>query len=198
VTIEKGAPWGEPARLPAGAVVVGSDAEAGAVLAEARRAGARAPVIGLVGGDLRRTMGGTADEAGLRTGEGVMFPVDAGTANGAPFVAHAVVRNRRWTRVVAAFNAQWWGAWNAAPRAHPNDGFLDIYDARLGVADLRKVRARLATGSHLPHPRIAGRRAAAVELSFERALPLWLDGGPVGRVSRLALGIEPDALTVVL
>ena len=39
-------------------------------------------------------------------------------------------------------NAQWVGGLNLGPRAHPNDGLLDVYDARLGLTDVVKVRAR--------------------------------------------------------
>lgn len=198
MTIEKGAPWGEPGALPADGVVVRTDAAGGEAIAAARSAGRPLPVLGLLGGDLCRTLGGHGDEARLRSGRAVTFPVDLGTANGHVFVAHAIARNRRWTRVVAVLNAQWLGRWNAGPRAHPNDGLLDIYDARLGVGDLWKVRARLPDGAHLPHPAITERRRPAADFTFERPLGLWLDGIAVGPVSELHVTVEPDALTVVI
>jgi hypothetical protein len=160
------------------------------------------PVLGLLGGDLCRTLGGTGDAARLLGGDAVTFPVDLGTvvADGRRdwFVAHLVARNRRWARVVAALNAQWIGAWNAGPRAHPGDGLLDTYDARLGLRDVGQVRARLRTGSHLPHPRITERRAATVAFTLRRPLRLWLDGTPAGAVRDLQVGIEPDAIRVVV
>ena len=50
--IAKGQAWGEPGPLPADGVVVRSDADARAVVEEARRANRPVPVIGLLGGDL--------------------------------------------------------------------------------------------------------------------------------------------------
>ena len=202
MTIEKGRPWGRPGGLPDGGVVVGSDAEARAVVAEARRSGLPPPPLGLLAGDLCRTLGGTGDEARLRGPGAVRFPVDLGEvlADGRlfVFVAHLVARNRLWTRAFVAMNAQFLGRWDLAPRAHPNDGLLDTLDARLELGDLRKVRARLPLGAHLPHPRIAERRARAVQVTLDRPLPLWLDGERVGEGRDLSVRVEPDALTVVV
>ncbi|MDP9389327.1 MAG: hypothetical protein M3Q48_15770 [Actinomycetota bacterium] len=202
MTIEKGKPWGAPAPLPAHGVVVASDAEARAVLEEARRQGRPFPPLGLLGGDLCRTLGGTGDEARLRSPAAVTFPVDLGEVlvDGVLrlFVAHVVARDRIWRRVFAAMNAQWRGRWNLGPRAHPGDGLVDTYDARLTLSDLPKVRARLHHGAHLPHPGIRERRARAVQVDLERPLLVEVDGEPVGRGRRLSVRVEPDALSVVV
>lgn len=203
MTISKGSPYGEPgASLPDDGVVVGSDAEARMVLEACRREGRPYPVLGLVGGDLCRTLGGPGDEGRLRTGAAVRFTVDLGQilVDGRLhlFVSHAVARNRLWTRAVVVMNAQWLGGWNLGPRAHPNDGLLDLYEARLGVRDLLKVRARLPMGAHLPHPAIRERRGRALQVELDRPLPLHLDGSHVGEGRSLSLRCEPDALVVVV
>jgi YegS C-terminal NAD kinase beta sandwich-like domain len=202
VTIAKGQPWGEPGRLPADGVVVRSDADARTAVTDARRSNRPLPVLGLVGGDLCRTLGGTGDRVRLTSAVAVTFPVDLGSVlvDGRLhwFVAHLVVRSRFWTRAFVAMNAQWRGAWNLGPRAHPDDGMLDTYDARVGWGDLAKVRRRLVHGTHLPHPGITERRVTAAQVSFERPLGLWLDGQPLGRVTSLSVRVEPDALRVVV
>jgi diacylglycerol kinase family enzyme len=114
------------------------------------------------------------------------------------FVAHAVARNRWWTRVVAALNAQWIGPWNVGPRAHPDDALLDVYEARIPFGQLRMVRARLPTGSHLPHPGVRERRTRAATIVLDRPLGLWLDGEAVGPVTTLEVSVEADALRVVV
>lgn len=201
--IRKGQAWGTPGPLPDGGLVVKTDAEARAAVEEARRAGRQLPVIGLLGGDLYRTLGGRArDPEGLRSANAVMFPIDLGAVliDGRLhwFVAHLMARNRRWTRVFAAMNAQWYGDWNLGPRAHPDDGLLDSYDVRLRPADLLTIRSRLPQGSHLPHPGIVERRAASVQVSFDRPRPITLDRVPVGPARTLSVRVEPDALTVVV
>src|SRR5688500_8606151 len=79
MTIEKGQAWGHSGALPVGAVVVHSDAEARAVVERARRAGEPVPALGLLGGDLCRTVGGVGDEGRLRSDEAVHLPVDLGS-----------------------------------------------------------------------------------------------------------------------
>ena len=195
--ISKGSPYGEPGRpLPPHGVVCASDAEARRVLEAARRAGRPFPPLQLTGGDLCRTLGGPTP------GGDVTFPVDLGEVlvDGRLhlFVAHLVARTRLWTYAFAAMNAQWLGGWNLGPRAHPNDGLLDTYEARLRPGDLLQVRARLGHGSHLPHPRIKERRVEAVQVDLPRPLPVVLDGEAVATGRTLSLRVEPDALTVVV
>ena len=195
MTIKKGSSYGEPSSLPADAVVCATDAEARAALEAARRENRPYPTLGLTGGDLCRTLGGTGRFQ-------VKFPVDLGMAmlDGRLhlFVAHAIARNQWWTRSVVAMNAQWLGEWNLGPRAHPNDGLLDVYDAQLTFGDLPKVRRRLHHGAHLPHPRIKEQRRQAAQVTLPKALPVRLDGEVVGRFRDLSLRVEPDALTVVV
>ncbi|MEO7836103.1 MAG: hypothetical protein ABIS21_00500 [Acidimicrobiales bacterium] len=202
MTIEKGRPWGSAGALPADGVVVRSDAEARAALEEARRQGRPFPALGLLGGDLWHTLGGTLDEARLHSRQATTFPVDLGEVlvDGRLllFVAHLVAHNRLWSRAFVAMNAQWRGSWNLGPRAHPGDALLDTYDVRLQPADLTKVRARLHHGTHLPHPRIRERRTPAVQVELDKALPVELDGERIGVGRVLSVRLQPDALTVVV
>jgi hypothetical protein len=208
VPIEKGGPWGAPGPFPSDGVVVGSDAEARAVIEKARAERRPVPPLGLLGGDLCRTLGG-GDAGGDRGGEGrlrsvggVCFPIDLGEAmlDGRIhfFVAHLVARSRLWTRAFVAMNAQWLDTLNLGPRAHPGDGLLDTYDAHLSLTQVLAVRARARHGSHLPHPSIRECRAAAVQADFEKPLTVYLDGEPVGTVRHLSVRVEPDALQVVV
>ena len=95
-------------------------------------------------------------------------------------------------------NAQWIGRWDVAPKGHPNDGMVDVLDADLGLDDRLKVRSRLITGTHVPHPGIAQARVAAIQLELDRPTPVWLDGERVGSARSLAIRVEPDALTCVV
>ncbi len=196
--IAKGEPYGAPGDLPAGGVLVRSDAEASEVLRDARRERRPFPALGLLGGDLCRTLGGgRAQEL-----QGVRFTVDLGEAllDGRLhlFVAHLVARTRLWTRAFVAMNAQWLGDWNLGPRAHPNDALLDTYDVHLPPGQLLPVRARLHHGAHLPHPGIKERRSAAVQVELERPLEVRLDGEAAGPAKVISVRVQPDALTVVI
>lgn len=206
--IEKGRPWGAPGPFPSDGVVVESDAQARAVIEKARAERRPVPPLGLLGGDLCRTLGG-GDAGGDRGGEGrlrsvggVCFSIDLGEAilDGRIhfFVAHLVARSRLWTRAFVAMNAQWVGNLNLGPRAHPGDGLLDTYDAHLSPAQVLAVRSRAHHGSHLPHPGIRERRVPALQSDFENPLSVYLDDELAGSVRRLSLRVEPDALQVVV
>ena len=200
--ISKGSSYGEPGALPAGGIVVHPDGEARAVVESALRVDRPLPVLGLLGGDLCRTLGGPTDEAQLRSTAAMRFPVDVGEVllDGRLhwFVAHLVARRRGWAEAFVAMNAQWMGRWELGPRSHPGDGLLDAYQAQLSLADRLRVRGRLHGGGHLPHPGIHERRAPAVQVELSRPLPVLLDGQPAGRARNVSVRVRPDALTVVV
>lgn len=205
MTIRRGEGWGEPGTLAEDGVVVRSDAEARRVVEDARRAGKRPPPLGLAGGDLCRTLGGRGDVDRLRSGEAVRLPVDVGAVlvDGRLhwFVAHLVAR-RSWWRgpLVAAMNAEFLGDWDVAPRAHPNDGLLDIVvvGPEMTLADRVRAHRRLAVGAHVPHPAIEQSRRPAFQTRFDRPTAVWLDGERIGVTTNLSVRIEPDALTCVV
>ncbi|MFN0090967.1 MAG: hypothetical protein ACKVWR_11980 [Acidimicrobiales bacterium] len=206
MTIQRGLPWGEAAGpLPPDAPLATSDRELTQIVARARAAGEPVPPIGLLGGDLWRTLGGLADDRRIRSREAMHLPIDLGVATLEPsgeerlFSAHAVARSRGWRGpFAAAFNAEHLGAWKAAPRAHPNDGLLEVIQGELALDQRLKARRRLPTGAHLPHPGLRVERRAALTLSWARPRRLWVDGEAAGRVSGLRLRVEPDAFTVVV
>ncbi len=104
--IAKGQPWGTAAPLAAAGVVVAGDAEARQALELARSRRQPLPALGLVGGDLWRTLGGSGagDPARLRSDEAMTFTVDLGEAlvDGRLhlFVAHLVAHSLTWRRAV--------------------------------------------------------------------------------------------------
>lgn len=203
MTIRKNEPWGEPGALPPHGVVVRSDREANLVVTAARRAGTPIPPLGLLGGDLCRTLGGTGDEARLRSPDALTVPVDLGTVliDGRLhwFVAHLVAkRSWWWGRAVVAMNAQYLGAWDVAPRSHPNDGLLDVLDGNLPLGQRMQARHRLPLGTHVPHPGIEQRRTAAIQIELDRPTPIELDGAALGSARVLSMRVEPDALHCVV
>ncbi len=201
--IRRGEDWGEPGGLGPDGVLVGSDSEARALVEEARRDNRPVPELGLLGGDLCRTLGGRGNPDALRSPEAWRFAVDVGAVllDGRLFwfCAHLVARRRGWGgEVLVAMNAAWRGSWNLGPRAHPGDGVLDVYHGRLSIGDRLRARQRLGTGDHLPHPGIRHHRVGAFQAELEKPLMVELDGRPVRRTSNLSIRVEPAALVVVV
>ena len=209
MTIRRGETWGCVGALGQGAAVLDDDAAAARVLQAALDAGATLPDIGLIGGDLHRTLGAPRhDAAGLYAGLGMRFPIDLGLLelDDAPprvFVAHLIAHSTPgdtlWRgRTVAVMNAAFLGPANLGPHGHPNDGRLDVTDGSLRRGDRRAAARRAPSGAHVPHPDLHERRVK--ELTVESAAPmrLVLDGVEVTRASRWTVRCLPDAVHVVV
>ena len=200
--IRRGVDWGAGGALPDGGVVVSSDRAARDVVEAARRRGEPVPTLGLTGGDLCRTLGGRGEGARLHEG-GTVLTCDVGSVllDGRIhwFTAHLVAR-RSWLfgRVLVVMNAAFVGRWNLGPRAHPGDGLLDISDTSLPLRQRLAAWRRLPSGTHLPHPAIEATRRPAFSTTFERPVPVRLDGVVVGRARQITVRVESEALTVVV
>ena len=199
-----GADWGAVGEIPEDARPAASDAAAGQIVAEARRANRPIPPVVLTGGDLARTLGAASASAasvpvGAATGACVTVDVGAALVDGRLhwFVAHLVARRSWWRgRLLVAANASFVGRWNAAPRSHPGDGRLDVFDTSPSLSVRLAARRRLPSGTHVPHPDITQRRIAAAQYNLDPALDVYLDGRRLGRARTLSLRVEPGALDV--
>ena len=201
MSIERGADWGDRAPKPTDLVYVASDRAAAEVIAKARRANREVPSIGLTGGDMHRTLGGSSGSGLAAATEATHVIVDIGAAllDGRLhwFFGHLVAR-RSWLtgRVLVVANAAFIGPWNIAPRAHPGDGRFEILDGDPSRGDRWKARRRLPSGTHIPHPAIRVRRAGAAQFEFERPTPIHLDGHHEGEATTLSIRLEADAVDV--
>ena len=197
MTIRKGEQWGEAVPVPSGLDLAADDAAARTLVLSGRR------VFGVQGGDLARTMGGGSPDR-FRDGSIVVrAPVDlvrvVADDEATVAVAHVVAR-RSWWRgpVLLVMNAQFRGAHDVAPRAHPGDGVVDVVEVAAGMPLRARVQARrrACNGTHLPHPQLTVTRAAVHRAAFSRPLDIWVDGVRWRRATALTVTVEPDALTV--
>jgi YegS C-terminal NAD kinase beta sandwich-like domain len=198
VTIRRGVDWGEARTVPEATRLITDDGALHQWVVDHRRGGRPIADVALAGGDLAYTVSG-----GARLGEPATYaPLDvvAVSADGSKDVTWAashVVARRSWWRgeVLVAMNAEFLGAYDVAPRAHPNDGLVDVIrvDPAMSLRARHQARARARTGSHLPHPRLAVRRGSEMTFGFARPLVVWVDGVRWRSVSELRLAVEPDA-----
>ncbi len=84
------------------------------------------------------------------------------------------------------------------PRGHPGDGRAEVQIYAVPGRERRQLRARLATGTHVPHPHITQRSGARVVVSIDRRVPIEVDGRPLGRVDHVGVDVVPNAYRLLL
>ena len=204
--VVRGEDWGAVGPVPDDALSASSDGQLAdlvvGLLRDPTGGGEPAgPTVMLAGGDLCRTLGGRGQ---VQPGsEATLVDVDVGEAllDGRlhRFVAHLIIRPTRHPgRWWVAANAAHRGGWNVAPRAHPGDGLLDVLDASVPLREVPAAWRRLGRGLHVPHPAIRQQRSAAIQMSFDRPVPVRVDGRPVGRVRELSIRVQPGALRLAI
>ncbi|MEL7156561.1 MAG: hypothetical protein AAFN30_08175 [Actinomycetota bacterium] len=196
--IAKGGRWGEPAPDAPARHYARLDQLA---LAAMKAAEAGEPLIATTDHpDILTQLGLSSSRP---PGERFRYPFDLGVAElddgEVPFVAHLEARRAGWTGPFAVvMNVGWIGDRYFGPRAHPNDGLLDITVGSLGWRQRLSARRRLATGSHLPHPGLATPRRAAWSHRFPRPVRVSADGRMVGKTRSIAVRCVPDCLTLIV
>lgn len=191
--IRKGAEWGEPVTPTGREPVAVDDVSLARLLADDDPP----PLVALVGGDLHRSLGGRAPERPMALPIDVLRVTFDDEVRHA--VAHVVARGALWQGPFAVgMNATHLGGWNLGPRAHPNDGLVDVTEGRLGWRDRVAARRRAPSGTHVPHPDLRTRRVAHDVWEFDRPRSIYLDAMPSGRAHRVVIEVLADRSAVVL
>jgi YegS C-terminal NAD kinase beta sandwich-like domain len=103
----------------------------------------------------------------------------------------------RATTVVVAIR-QFLRGLDLVPRGHPGDGKAEIQVYELTRTERRVMRARLASGSHLPHPRIRSRTAARIKVDAGRPPALEVDGEGRAPTAHAVLEVVPGAYRLLI
>jgi diacylglycerol kinase family enzyme len=221
--MKKGQPWGRPATRPADQVVYGNDRALAAAATAAPGALIRfvpdggsdlAAAVGLRGGNEAAPI--AADGATelpmdvLVLGDGALVvnmlvvgtPPERVARTTRSFEARVHLDGRTWfagrcTTVVVAVG-QWRHGIDLVPRGHPRDGRVEVQAYGLRPGERRALRRRLATGSHLPHPRISTGLARAVEIVTSRTVPIDADGAARAGADRLAATVRPEGYRLLV
>ncbi len=85
------------------------------------------------------------------------------------------------------------------PRGHPGDGRLEVQIYTLERRERRPMRARLATGTHVPHPQIREQSGRHVEVTTDAAaFPFEADGVERASASSVSVVVLPGAVRLRL
>lgn len=206
VPIRKGEPWGHELEGDAPDEVVrcrDDVALANAVWSRLDESGPDldrpAPALPLFSveiGDVATTLGGAGSGRLVLPMDLCVVRLDGGEPR--PFVAHLIARRRFWLGEAAAvMNAAWLESWYLGPRAHPNDGLVDVTVGSLPLRQRLEAKRRAPTGMHLPHPDLTVVRRSSWSHRFERATSIELDGRPVGAHHEVDVEVLVDAFQLL-
>jgi hypothetical protein len=212
--MRKGERWGSPEDAPPDLVVVGGDTDLSRALL-GTAAGVLVSFVASPESDVARAVGLRAGAPQ----QGLALPMDALELGDGTVAVNAVVLgpppdrltalrpllragdialrldgrdevvNDATTVVVAT--GQWLRGLDLVPRGHPGDGRAEVQAYRLRRNERRAMRARLPTGTHLPHPRIVTRTAVEIEVRARRPLALEIDGRSADRAPTLRARVVP-------
>lgn len=99
---------------------------------------------------------------------------------------------------VVVMTGEWLGRADANPRSHPGDGVAEIYLVDVPRPQRRAMRARLASGTHVPHPDIARRTGSRVRIELAAPAPIRADGVAVGRAPAVEVELLAGAYRLLV
>jgi YegS C-terminal NAD kinase beta sandwich-like domain len=216
--IKPGEPWGRPTSAAADLEVSGGDADLAAAVSARPRVLVRfrpepssdlALAIGL-GGDQSVARGIEVPLDVLRVEDGplavnmilVGTPPDGLGRFARRFGANVRVDTRSvfhgpCTTVVIA-TGQFRRGLDLVPRGHPGDGRAEVQIYAVPGRDRRRLRERLAAGTHVPHPKITQRSGTSIRISVDRRVPIEIDGRSVAGADLVEITVVPSAYRLLL
>ena len=87
---------------------------------------------------------------------------------------------------------------DVVPRGHPGDGRAEVQIYAVPRRQRRQLRARLATGTHVPHPGIVQRSGRHIEVSIDRRVAVEIDGRTAPGADQVQVTVVPDAYRLLL
>ena len=225
--IRPGQPWGAEVPGPADLEVAGGDGTLAAVLARgladplvrfaATPGSDLARAIGLVAGAPPSGLALPLDALDVTVGGAPERPAGRLVPVNSVVVGVAPDRLRHWHHPVGmtveidgapleagaattlvVMNGQYLRGLDVSPRGHPGDAVAEAQLYALPPGARRAMRARLATGAHLPHPAITVRRAHRVVVRAARPVVLEIDGASAGRITDLTVDLRPAAYRLLV
>jgi hypothetical protein len=115
--------------------------------------------------------------------------------------ASSIVVGSYWRgRHLIVSNAGWIGDSNVAPRAHPNDGKVEILTITSHMSLRQRIlaRRRMQTGTHLPHPDLSSMQIATQSIVRQNEERLMIDGRKIDNWASISITVEPDYWRVLV
>jgi hypothetical protein len=217
--IKPGEEWGTPTTAAPDLEVRGDDADL--ARAAARQPGALIRFRPTGGSDLARVVGAqTTGSESVEVRLDALRVADYGLACNMVVLGMPPDRLRPFSRrrsvTVTVDGAEWFSGrattvvvatgefrngLDLVPRGHPGDGRVEVQVYSLAPAERAGMRARLAGGTHRPHPRIAQRTGQKVDVRWTRRRsrrPIELDGRGRGGTGRATIEVVAGAYRLLV
>ena len=115
------------------------------------------------------------------------------------FIGRAFISEKLFFgRTIAVLNSSFVGNRDWAPKAHPNDGKLDLVelDGSMNVRQRLTALKLMKSGSHLPHPKIRYNQLSEYEYATDRSASLSIEGVRIGSIRNCFFRVLPDAVNL--
>jgi len=115
------------------------------------------------------------------------------------FIGRAFISEKPFFgRTIAVLNSSFVGNRDWAPKAHPNDGKLDLVelDGSMNVRQRLTALRLMKSGSHLPHPKIRYNQLSEYEYATDRSASLSIEGVRIGSIRHCFFRVLPDAVNL--
>ena len=206
MTISRLSPYGTSVERPQHLGILRSDRE---IASDFQKGGQRAPNT-VVQGSIAQALGITSNDSSINTRATVthvlidLLHVEFGTTDTqnkstSIVVAGSVVLQHHMllkTHLIISNSGIVRGR-DVLPRAHPNDGYVDVLEIDGTITTRQRLSAwhRAKTGSHLPHPQIRASRSTEFEWSG-RASRMVADDVTFAAVEWLRCKVLTDAISL--
>jgi hypothetical protein len=207
MTIRKGQEWGHFESRPADLQVVADDFSASELISS-QTLDVKSPLqLSIIKSGLTRTLG--VKNAPHHNQQMLCTKFDVIEANFVTvnsdkvirrcFVGHAFVRsNPFFGQTIAILNTSFIGNRDWAPRAHPNDGKLDIVelDSSMNIRQRLTAFRLMKSGSHLPHPKIRYTQVNEYVIDCQFSASISIEGVRLGAIKKCDFKVLPDAVNL--
>ncbi len=206
MVIKRGEDWGQRILRPDDLLVFDNDVQANVYLTKQFRYSLPVQSIAILKSNVARSLGlngsDTNGEKMLKTSFDVLeveICGGDGKVSSECFLGNAVIRNS-WRRgtIIGVFNTAFIAGRDWAPRAHPNDGKLDVLllDEAMGLRQRLTAYRLSRSGSHLPHPHFKYLQNQSYVASDLEGAKLTVDSVEFGKVESCSFRVIPDAVSI--
>lgn len=204
MTIQKGQPWGVPIRVPLETRDIASDSDFAH--------GSQADIHVVTAGDVFCALGEprspiVGEERTVVRIDALRCTVSTSHRDVVLLAASSVTVGRwrtlpwRHQRFLCVTNPGIYQGRNIAPRAHPNDGYLDVVSIEAAMPWRQRFvsHQRAVSGNHLPHPHIAVTRDTTAEFKRHQVGErLRVDEQRIDDWHRIVVEVLPDYWQVIV